>query len=183
MSYPTQPTYILSCNGWDNTEHPVMAWMHEHQKSFDSKDMIKNGPGNWMTEDFVYVKPTGEVVSGVGPAFEAIKEMYAPLKDHYHEPKFGLIWDTSDGYELFGVANMYANFPVPGGGEKCKDLKGDVWDICTPGAFHFKYCKDSSGPQGLKLKVQKLYADTLPMVGKMIERGMVKPEQLTGGAK
>src|SRR5438045_6363355 len=105
MSYQTQPAYILSPKGWDMTEHPVMAWMHEHEKAFDQGDMLKKGYAPWFTDDFVLTKATGEVFSGGTTAFEAIKEMYAPFAAHYHEPKFGIIWETSDGYELFGVAN------------------------------------------------------------------------------
>lgn len=75
------------------------------------------------------------------------------------------------------MAKIFAKLPAPGEQTKT-DLQGRKWDIEVPAAFHFVYVKDTSGPKGLKLKSQKLYGDSMPMVGEMIKRGMVTPEQI-----
>jgi hypothetical protein len=105
------------------------------------------------------------------------------MSQHYHEPTYGIIWETSDGgYELFGVANMYYNLhspPKAGSYSKRKDeSEGGEWEACTPGAFHFRYKKEKDGHGGLKMCQQILYVDTFPLVGEMVRRGMVKPEQV-----
>lgn len=180
MSYPTKPAYIIeSCDGWDpkHLEHPVFDWMQDHEEAFDHGDM-KSGPHTtWHTDDFSYTKPNGETISGGAPAWAALLEMYAPLVDHYHEPRWGVIWETENGYILAGSAIMYGNFPVPGD-KKHKDLKGREWDVSGPGAFHFEYVKDPSGPKGMKMKSQKIYANVLVLAAEMVKRGMITTDQV-----
>jgi len=79
---------------------------------------------------------------------------------------------------MVGFANVYVNLPVSG--EKTKtDLTGRQWDIVVPGAFLFTCVKDPAGPKGFKVKSMTLYEDGVPVVGEMIKRGMVKPEDLS----
>jgi len=180
MSYPTKPAYIIeSCEGWDpkHLEHPVFDWMQDHEQAFDFGDMKSKGYSPWLTDDFSFTKPNGETISGGAPAWAALLELYSPLTEHYHEPRWGMIWETENGYILAGCAIMYGNFPVPGE-KKYKDLKGREWDVSGPGAFHFEYVKDPSGPKGMKMKSQKIYANVLGLAAGMVKRGMITPEQV-----
>jgi len=183
MSYTTTPAYIQYAKGWETRfkEHPVIDWMFDYEAAFDRGDM-KSGPHTpWHSDDFSYTKTTGECITGGAPAWAALLEMYAPFSAQYHEPSFFFIWETPTGYELFGSATIYANLAAPGEQTKA-DLDGRKWDIQAPGAFHFVFVKDPSGPKGLKLKGQKLFADGMPMIGEMIKRGMVTPEQVLAKA-
>src|SRR5271163_4001722 len=180
MSYLTQPTYLVSVPGWDprTREHPVIDWMFDYEDAFDWGDM-KSGPHTpWHSDDFTFTKPTGVSSPPGAPSWAALLEKYAPFSAHYHEPLHFIVYETSSGYELTGVANIFANLQVPG--EKTKsDLQGRKWEIQAPGAFHFVYEKDPSGPKGLKIKSQELYADGIPLVGEMVKRGMVTWDQVT----
>ena len=180
MSYPTKPAYIVeSCDGWEPKllEHPVFDWMQDHEEAFDWGDM-KSGPHTpWHTDDFTFTSPTGETIEGGAPAWDGVVKMYAPLVGHYHEPRWFVIWETENGYILTGSAIMYGNLPVPGD-KKHKDLKGREWDVAGPGAFHFEYVKDPSGPKGLKMKAEKIYANVLLLAAEMVKRGMVTADQV-----
>jgi hypothetical protein len=184
MSYKTVPAYVQYVRGWEETqnrEHPVMDWMFDYEAAFDRGDM-KSGPHTpWHSDDFSFTKSTGTCITGGAPAWAALLEMYAPFTTHYHEPFFYIIWETPTGYELIGSAKVFANLPAPGESTKT-DLEGRKWDIEAPGAFHFEYVKDPSGPKGLKLKSEKLFADAIPMVGEMVKRGMVTSEQVMAQA-
>jgi hypothetical protein len=78
---------------------------------------------------------------------------------------------------MMGVAHIFADLAVPG--EKTKpDLSGRLWDVTVPGAFLFRCVADPSGPKGFKVKSMTLYGDGTPVVGEMIKRGIVRPEDL-----
>jgi hypothetical protein len=179
MSFPTKPAYIVdSCNGWESQylEHPAFAWMYDYETSFDHGDM-KSGPHTpWHTDDFTFTKPTGESASGEA-GWAALLETYAPLTEHFHEPRWFLIWETTTGYKLTGCAIMYGNLPVPGE-KKHKDLKGKEWDFAGPGMFQFEFVHDASGPKGLKLKAESICADATPLVGEIVKRGMATPAEV-----
>jgi len=179
MSYTTVPAYIQYAKGWETRfrEHPVMDWMFDYEAAFDHGDMKHVPHTPWHTDDFSYTKPTGVCITGGAAAWAALLEMYAPFSAYYHEPSFFVVWETPTGYELFGSAKVFAKLLAPGEQTKT-DLNGHKWDIEAQGAFHFKYVKDPSGPKGLKLKSSTLFADEIPMVGEMIKRGMVTPEQV-----
>jgi hypothetical protein len=180
MSYATKPAFIVeSCEGWEPKllEHPVFDWMQDYEEAFDFGDM-KSGPHTpWHTDDFAYTKPNGETITGGAPAWAAGLEMYAPLAGHYHEPRWGVIWEMENGYVLTGGANFYGNLPVPGD-KKHKDLKGREWDVAGPGVFYFEYVKDPTGPKGLKIKTEKIYANPLVMAGEMVKRGMLTADEV-----
>lgn len=179
MPYATVPAYIQYVKGWEvrYREHPVIDWMFDYEAAFDWGNMRAGPHYPWHADDFSFTKSTGECVTGGERAWAALLEMYAPFTSHYHEPFFYVIWETATGYELIGAAKVFARLPAPGEQTKT-DLEGRKWDLELPGAFHFEYVKDPSGPKGLKLKGQKLYADGIPMVGEMVKRGMVTPEQV-----
>jgi hypothetical protein len=181
MSYPTIPAYIQSCKGWELRlkEHPVMDWMFDYENAFDFGNMKSESHDVWHTSDFYFTKSNGTCVTGGAEGWAALLETYAPFSEHFHEPMWLVIFETPTGYELCGQAKVFANLHVPGEKKKT-DLQGRKWDIEAPGAFHFEYVKDHTGPKGLKMKGEKLYADGIPMVGEMIKRGMVTAEQALG---
>lgn len=170
---------IMSAAAWEKRfrDHPVVDWMLDFEEAFDFGDM-KSGPWNaWVTDDFSFTKPTGECIAGGEPAWAAVLETYAPFVAHYHEPFFSAQWETPTGYELIGCAKMFVKLPVPGK-DTTKDQEGREWDVGVPGAFHFEYTKDPSGPKGLKMKSQKIFADGIPLVSEMVKRGMVTADQV-----
>lgn len=177
MSFPTTPTYIQHILGWPEhtREHPVIDWMFDYEKALDWGDM-KSGPYTaWHSDDFVYAKsgvahPPGAV------SWAKFLSDYAPFTAHYHEPIYYVLHETETGWELIGEANVYVKLPVPGG-EKVKDGEGREWDMKAPGAFHFIFLKDPSGPKGIKMQKQIIYADMLPVAKELVKRGMITWEQ------
>jgi hypothetical protein len=181
MSYTTFPAYIQYAKGWETRfqEHPVMDWLSDYEVAFDTGDM-KSGPHTpWHADDYSFTKPTGECITGGAPAWAAFLEMYRPFSAHFLEPFFFIIWETPTGYELIGTVRLFGNLAVPG--ERTQtDLQGRKWDIGAPGATHLKFVKDPSGPKGLKLNSEEVFTDGIPVIGEMIKRGMVTPEQILG---
>jgi hypothetical protein len=183
MSYTTVPAYIQHVKGWESRcrEHPVMDWMSDYEAAFDWGDM-KSGPYTaWHTDDFSFTKSTGERIASGAPSWAAVLEIVAPFSAHYFEPFFFIVWETPTGYEFFGIAKIYGKLHAPGEQTKT-DLEGRKWDVEAPAASLFEFVKDPSGPKGLKLKGQKLFADGIPMIGEMVKRGMVTPEQVLAHA-
>jgi hypothetical protein len=182
-TYPTVPAYVTVCHGWEERlkEHPVWAWMFEYEESFD-RGNLKTTPfaqNPYKTSDFTY-SFNGVTTTGGEPAWNASLQVYSPFTSHFHEPKFAVIFETATGYELIGIANLFANLPVPGEQTKA-DLSGKKWDVGAPGCFHFKYVKDAEGPGGLKMSEQNLYGDGLGLVAPMVQRGIITAEQVFAG--
>jgi hypothetical protein len=179
MSFLSKPVYLNEdARGWQNTEHPVIAFMHDYEQAFDFGDMKKTGPARWVTDDYVFVHSSGKEFHGIQSAWEeGVLASYGPFAAHYHEPQRYVIWETDGGYKLIGVAKLYTNLPVPGE-NKCKDLEGREWDCVGNGAFEFEYVKDKSAPMGMKLRVQAIYADPLGMMSEMVARKMATPDDL-----
>jgi hypothetical protein len=151
--------------------------MFEHEEQFDLGDM-KLKPYTWFhTEDFTYTNPEGTTFEPGQASWDGWVKPYTAFSEHFHEPHYFVVYEKDGGYELTGVAYIFANLLVPG--EKTKtDLQGRQWDVATPGSFWFKYVKDPSGPTGLKLKAARMCGNEVPILGEMIKRGMVKPEEL-----
>ncbi|KAF3929072.1 hypothetical protein ABW20_dc0105142 [Dactylellina cionopaga] len=179
MSFPTIPAYQTYARGMDERfrEHPVLDFLIDHQVAFDTGTMKTEPYTVFNTEDFTITKPDGTTVAPGEASWKAWLEPYAPFVKHYHEARYGCVYERDGGWEMVGFANIYANLPVPG--EKTKtDSAGVQWDVMIAGAFLFNLVKDSTGPKGLKIKSLTIFGDSLPAVGEMIKRGMVKPEDL-----
>jgi hypothetical protein len=188
MSFPTSPAFIIqSAKGWEDEYrvHPIMAWMHDYEKAFDFGDMkASDSHLPWHTEDFTFQKPDGTTTTDAASSWAALKETYAPFSAHYHEPVWVVIFEHPEiegGYVLMGRGTIFGKFVVPReGSAKVRDMQGREWEFGGAGAFYFEYVKDEAGPKGMKLKTQKIYADGVGLVGEMLKRGMVKPEQILG---
>ena len=45
-------------------------------------------------------------------------------------------------------------------------------------AFHFRYVKDQNGPDGIKIKETRIYADPMPALEFMLQEKMVSAKNL-----
>ncbi|OCK73883.1 hypothetical protein K432DRAFT_387140 [Lepidopterella palustris CBS 459.81] len=180
MPYPTIPAYQTYANGAEPRlrEHPVLDFLIDHQEAFDNGNMKTEPYTVFHSDDFTFTKSDGTILPPGEASWKGWLEGYAPFIEHFHETRYVCIYERNGGWEMVGFANVYANLLVPG--EKTKtDLSGRQWDVVVPGAFLFTCTKDPAGPKGFKVKSLTLYGDGVPVVGEMIKRGMVKPEDLS----
>ena len=129
------------------------------------------------TRDWTLQKSSGEVVEGNEKAWKALQEVYAPFKEHVHDPNFFVCWESKDGWELIGTASVYYILQAPGEGG-VKGPHGKQWDGVAPGAFHFDMVK--AGGDKLELRRTSIFTDPSAALVQMLKRGMLKPEQLMG---
>jgi len=87
----------------------------------------------FQTSDFTY-NFNGVVTTGGEAVWNANLRVYSSFTSHFHEPTFLVIFETTSGYALIGIANPFANLPAPGEQRKA-DLSGKKWDIGAPGCF------------------------------------------------
>jgi hypothetical protein len=84
--------------------------------------------------------------------------------------------EEGDGWCLFGHAKTFVGFKHVEG--TISDNEGKRWSAVMEGAFHFWYVKDESGPDGIKIKETRIYADPMPAVGFMLQNGIVSAKDL-----
>ncbi|KAL6240705.1 hypothetical protein RBB50_012415 [Rhinocladiella similis] len=179
MSPPTTPAVIVHIDGTDKSyrQHPVLDFLFTHQEAFDHGNMKTEPYTQFHTKDFVFTKSDGTVLPAGEASWNGWLEGYAPFTEHLHEARYCCVYERNGGWEMMGVAHVFANLPVPG--EKTKtDLSGRKWDVAVPGSFLFTCVADPGGPKGFKVKSMTLYGDGTPVVSEMIKRGMIKPEDL-----
>ena len=178
MSFPTTSAYIQNCKGWEPRlrEHPAMDWMFDFCEAFDNGDMKSRPYTEWHTEDFTLYKENGKVFTGA-EAWAADLEAVAPFAKQTHEPVWLCISETPTGYEFVGNAKLFFNLLVPGE-KSLVDVQGREWDGVIQGMFHFTFVRDPTGPKGLKMSVEKVFADGSPVISLLLKRGMLKPEEL-----
>jgi hypothetical protein len=124
-----------------------------------------------------YTKSNGQTLSGEA-AVAALHSDYSLFAGYFHEPVFGSISDTEDGYRLIGWAKMFVD--LPGGGEKKHtDLQGREWECLAFGSFIFDVVKDASGPQGFRVKALQMFADPTTILVEAIKRRIIPIEALT----
>ncbi|KAK3385733.1 hypothetical protein B0H63DRAFT_473499 [Podospora didyma] len=183
MSYPTEPAFVIHAQGWDENllKHPMMKFLHAHEKVFDAKDF--EACKAYYASDITFVKGTGETFTGQA-AVEAMHAEYAMFPASFHEPVYGVISDNANGgHRLLGYARMFVNLPG-GGGEANNtthaDLQGRKWDCQAHGSFLFDVVKDETGPLGYKFTYYQVFANPLPILGEAIKRGIIPVEALSG---
>jgi len=180
MSFPTTPAFTTYAKGWDDgmLAHPMSRFIHAESQLFDAKQYDKCE--EFFAPEYVYTKSTGQVISGPDhAAFKQVIADYAMFAEYYHEPEFGVITETDNGYCLFGQAKMFVNLPVPGE-KKFEDLQGRKWECSAPGAFRVYVKRDANGPQGLRFVSMQTFADPTPILGEAIKRGIITADALTG---
>lgn len=179
MATSSVPAVVVHING-SNTqhrEHPVLDFLFTHQEVFDHGNMKTQPYTQFHTDDFVFTKSDRTVLSPGEASWKGWREGYAPFTEHLREARYCCVYECDGGWEMVGIATVYANFAVPG--EKTKtDRSGRQWDIAIPGALLFNCVADASGPKGFKVKSISLSGDGVPVVGEMLKRGMVIPEDL-----
>lgn len=177
----TVPAYIVYINAGDSEkkfrEHPVLDFLFHHQESFDHGNMKTQPYTEFHAHEFVFTKSDGTVFPPGEASWKGWLEGYAPFTEHLHEARYCCVYERGGGWEMIGVAHLFANLVVPG--EKTKtDRSGRQWDIEVPGVMVFNCVPDPSGPKGFKVRAITLFADGTPVLGAMIKRGMVKQEDL-----
>jgi len=180
MSYRTIQAYQTQAVGAEklSREHPVLDFLIDHQVAFDDGSMKKEPYTTFHTEDFVFTKSDGTVLPPGEESWKGLLEGYAPFSAHFHDGRYACIYERNGGWEMLGLANVYANLLAPG--EKTKtDSAGRKWDVYVPGALVFTVVKDPAGPKGFKVKTMTIFGDGVAVVTEMIKRGMVKPEDLS----
>lgn len=179
MATSTTPAYIVHINGLDERfrEHPVLDFLFDHKEAFDHGNMKTQPYTQYHTDDFVFTKADGTVLLPGEASWKGYLEGVAHFTEHLHQARYCCLYERNGGWEMMGIAQIYANLAVPGDRTKT-DMSGRQWDVCIPGAFLFTCVSDPSGPKGFKVKSLTVYGDGTPVVGEMIKRGMIKPEDL-----
>lgn len=77
---------------------------------------------------------------------------------------------------MIGHAKTYVGFKDVEG--TIADNEGKKWSAVMEAAFRFWYVKDESGPDGIKIKGTRIYADPMPALGFMLQKGMVSAKDL-----
>ncbi len=173
MSYPTTPAYLSQEKGaeWLSREHPVLDFLIDHQEAFNHGNMNNEPYTVFHTDDFVFTKSDGTVLPPGEAFWIGFLEGYAAFSEHFHDSRCVCVYERNGGWEMLGFANLL----VPGEKKK-KDSTGVLWDVYIPGSLVFTCVKDPAGPKGFKVKTMTLYGDGDSVVGQMVKRGMVKPE-------
>jgi hypothetical protein len=102
--------------------------------------------------------------------------MYKLFTSEFHEPYFLVTWETENGWEMLGDANLYANIP----GEPTPDQKkvtdgqGREWDVVIPSGFKFHYTKKEGAPGGIAISRTEITSDALPPIQIAVARGVIK---------
>jgi hypothetical protein len=172
MEFPTQPAFVASAkSGWgpELTIHPMMKFVHEHEKLFDAKKFDECE--EYHDSTFVYTKSTGQSFTGY-TGYRQWVEDYGLFQQHFHEPVCGAVTETEAGYRLFGQAKIFVNLPVPAE-KKFEDMQGRKWDCVAQGAIIFDVKKDPSGPFGFKFTSAQVFADPTPILTEAIKRGVI----------
>jgi len=77
---------------------------------------------------------------------------------------------------MLGHAKTYVGFKDVEG--TISDNEGKKWSAVMEAAFRFWYVKDESGPEGIKIKETRIYADSMPALGFMLQKGIVSAKDL-----
>jgi len=179
MSFPTTPAFTAVAKGWDDNllAHPVMKFVHAEQMHWNAREYDKCEP--FFAPEFVYTKSTGQTFSGSGNvAFKQMVAHFAMFADHFHEPVYGVITETENGYSLFAQIKLFVNLSVPGD-KKFEDCEGRKWECVAQGAFRVNVKKDADGPMGLKFVSLQSFSDPTPILGEAIKRGIITVDALT----
>ena len=194
----TSKQCIVHTGGWEGVRsHPAMAWMEKYTAFFDRRDY--DSLSSWHSPSYTYTKSTGETFSSGDASNKAVVETYAPFRANLHDPKFLVVWETEKGWEMFGVAVLYADLVAEGEKKvrveisaievpfhpdkpvQATDQSGKQWDLAIPSAFKFRYVKDDAAEHdGILMESTSIFSDPTSAVVEMLKRGMLKPEQLMG---
>jgi len=154
-----------------------MKWMEHYTRNIVDARKFDDAKEAGITDDWTLQKSMGEVIKGGDQATAALKEVYGPFSEHVHDPTLLVCWETEKGWDMLGVANLWWNLQAPGE-DKIDGYGGKAWDGVSLSAFKFCYVK--GGKHGIELARTEIYSDPSAAMVKMLQRGMLKPEQLMG---
>ena len=181
MSVKTIPTFIHNSD-WDATsrQHPAMEWMERYTHRYDEGLAVMEGElDKWHDDNFTYVASNGTVSHGIKQAFEALKQVYGPLKAYHHEPYYLNCYAAPGGaegdYEMIGLAMVFLDTPGDRMGEGVKDRTGRTWEASLPGGFKFYYRRVGDG---FKLAKTEIFSDSGPVVSLLLKKGVVTAKDL-----
>jgi hypothetical protein len=180
--FTTVPTYMRHCRGWEDKllEHPALYFMTAQRQALD-EGMMKDKPYTWfLTPDFTLTLTDGSTMPAGTASWDALLDRYKPFDRHFHEIRSVCVYETKGGYEMWAVVHVFANLIVKGKLERRMkvDMGGRRWDVVSPSMFLYTIKEDSSGPRGFKISTMKMYGDGIPVLGEMIQRGMVRTEDM-----
>jgi len=149
-----------------------------YTKAIDRKIWDTESCSEWLTSNHTLDKSAGGTVSGGDASWKALsEEVYGPFSEYLHDPHLLIVWETTSGWEMIGVATLYWNLKAPGDCTKTKDSTSKEWDGSSPAAFNFGFEKQSDG--GIRIAKTASFANSTKAIGEMLKRGMLKPEDLT----
>lgn len=183
MPLLTVPAFIHT-GPWDaqTRAHPAMAWMESYARSVDARSWATGTPASeWHASDFSLQKSDGSVIHGAEAAWhEGITVIYGPFAAHWHSPNFLVCSEMEGGWRMIGEANLYVNLSGKGeGGKGVRDGEGREWDVMVPSAYSLEYVREEGAKHGgILLRSTKIFGDTAPVMKAMVEKGVVKKEDL-----
>ncbi|KAE8378486.1 hypothetical protein BDV26DRAFT_281017 [Aspergillus bertholletiae] len=180
MSFPTTPVFLSATKGWEQARiHPALAWMEKCANAWDSRESWSTPWSDWVTDDYLYIKPNGERRTGGAAAWEASKADYGAFRESHHEPTWVCVAEKDDGWEFVGEATLFIDLVKEGREKKVQDMDGRRWDLSVGSMFRFVFVKDwTAKHDGIKIKSFQMYSDSGPVVVEMLKRGIMKTEDL-----
>jgi len=186
MPSTTSPNALVHYGDWDDhsRSHPALKFLEKFVHYWDSREWIRDPStsANWLTSDFVLQKADGSLVTGSDAAIADLQAIYEPLTAHLHDPRYIVIHDSKDGWEMLAQAVLYANLVGEPAKEevRAKDGKGKEWDMGVPSAFHVRFAKDDTAKNGMGIliKMEELMSDSGVAVGILLKRGVLSAKDL-----
>ena len=185
MSYTTQAFIHKGTWSSETRAHPALNFIEHYQDQvFDQQHWKTDHYSDWHTHDYTFTKPDGNAVSGRHEAWtDGHGSTFGGFSGHAHEPHFIAIWETQDGWEATGEADLYGDLAA--GGEeagKVKDRSGKEWHAVLHVAYHCELVKSEGGEGGNKfgilIKSARMYTDAVPAIGAKLRSGVIKKEDL-----
>ncbi|RAH81568.1 hypothetical protein BO86DRAFT_456343 [Aspergillus japonicus CBS 114.51] len=178
MTPPKTPAYITRTQNWDPArEHPALAWMENCTHAWDTRQSWTTPHTDWVTTDFVFVKPNGERCTGGLPAWEAMRQEYAAFAGSHHEPSWVCVVDCEDdeggGWEFVGEGKLFIQLPdgKRPADRTVRDLDGREWDLAVESMFRFRFVRTPSAVnEGIRIQRFQFYSDSGPVVAEMLRR-------------
>lgn len=184
MPGTTSPTYIHT-GDWDasSRSHPALAWFEPVVSDIFDAHAWSIPSSTIYTANMSLLKPDGTIVTGGDAAWAEVAKMFGMFVKQRTVPEYTTVVETDYGWESFSTAWVYGDLPGQDGKEepgKVKDHEGGEWDVRMSGAFRFQFVKDAGGPRepGMLIKRVEIMTDSMPVVGRMLGRGLVKPQEL-----
>lgn len=159
----------------ETRNHPAIKWIEQYTYAFDENNSQPEPASDWYTDDISFRKPDGTEVQGIDKVVAEAAEVHGPFTKFIHVPYWLSCWETSDGWEMIGKADLYANMQgQPTADEKTVTSRGEQWQVSLPAWFHFWYTKSPESKHGILIQRCEMMTDTMPAVQILTKRGVMK---------